>query len=100
MIVMPPLKKGARSHFRGYPITWDGKQWLFNDTGKPTVESYGERPCGKCGKVFQGDCDPCLGMLPGVVNACCGHGVAAESYIKFSNGITVRGFTIDKDPTP
>lgn len=39
----------------------------------------------------------CLGNLPGVVAACCGHGVK-EGYIKFSNGTVVRGnFGISKE---
>jgi hypothetical protein len=33
--------------------------------------------------------DPCIADLPGVMNACCGHGVRA-GYIMFENGITVR----------
>lgn len=39
-------------------------------------------------------CDPCLGKLPGVLFACCGHGgktkVNSEGYIFFENGTTVR----------
>lgn len=40
--------------------------------------------------------DACLGLLPGVANACCGHGTRAESYIQFTNGVTVRGFMVDR----
>ena len=32
--------------------------------------------------------DPCLGKLPGVSAACCGHGQAA-GYVAFDNGVTV-----------
>lgn len=35
--------------------------------------------------------DPCLGYLPGVRNACCGHGVSGAAYIQFDNGIIIRG---------
>lgn len=39
--------------------------------------------------------DPCLGHLPGVKFACCGHGVK-EGYISFSNGVIIRGkFSIE-----
>lgn len=38
--------------------------------------------------------DPCLGMLPGVKYACCGHG--DEGYISFDNGVIIRGqFSIE-----
>lgn len=32
--------------------------------------------------------DPCLGVLPGVLAACCGHG-KKQGYIYFENGVTV-----------
>lgn len=50
------------------------------------------RPCPLCGgdpKQF-GDHDPCLGHLPGVRNACCGHGVDTP-YIQFENGVLIEG---------
>lgn len=34
----------------------------------------------------------CVINLPGVTNACCGHGDPGASYIQFSNGVTIRGF--------
>lgn len=36
--------------------------------------------------------DPCLGKLPGVKYACCGHGGAGYTigYIYFENGVTIR----------
>ena len=37
-----------------------------------------ERPCVRCGLLAEPEGpDPCLGRLPGVVSACCGHGVEA-----------------------
>lgn len=33
--------------------------------------------------------DPCLGILPGVLFACCGHN-ETEGYILFENGLTIR----------
>lgn len=58
---------------------------------------YEVRPCKKCGIIFEGsnsgDPDPCLGNLPGVSNACCGHGVPEDAYINFTNGVMIRGFT-------
>ncbi|MFW6242880.1 MAG: hypothetical protein ACOC2W_01865 [bacterium] len=40
--------------------------------------------------------DACFPNLPGVSNACCGHG-KRKGYIQFENGVIVRGyFTIEK----
>ena len=55
--------------------------------------------CKKCGGIKGGYDpqtgeelpDPCLGKLPGVISACCGHG-QFKSYIIFRNG-TRLGFT-------
>ena len=34
--------------------------------------------------------DPCLGELPGVKYACCGHGRKGYGYITFDNGKVIR----------
>jgi hypothetical protein len=50
------------------------------------------RACAKCGadpRLFDGD-DPCLAGLPGVRNACCGHG-RDQPYIEFDDGRVVYG---------
>lgn len=36
--------------------------------------------------------DPCLGLLPGVVEACCGHGRPERGYVMFQDGTLLRGF--------
>ena len=90
----------ATSTFRGHPIIWKNDEWFFKDSDKPINDpndSKFDRPCIKCGKVFEGsnegDPDPCLGNLPGVNNACCGHGNPDMAYIRFTNGIVIKGFT-------
>lgn len=105
----------AKSYFRGWPIVWiehkekirklvlpNGEEvyegyWVFEDTGERLPATGGKvRPCKKCGKVFplgEGEVDPCLGVLPGVDNACCGHGISKASYIRFTNGMIIQGFT-------
>jgi len=50
-----------------------------------------KRPCAKCGlKRPPSGHDPCIENLPGVGQACCGHGVE-EGYIYFLNGTILRG---------
>lgn len=40
------------------------------------------KPCIKC-RLSTGpdDPDPCLGWLPSVEQACCGHGIVGEEYV-------------------
>lgn len=51
--------------------------------------------------------DPCLGRLPGVQNACCGHGSAIHCYVQLPGGQTSRGeaareqqISLGGDPAP
>lgn len=91
----------ATSYFRGHEIyyNFNRKVWYYSDTDEE-MDIADPRPCKKCGKVFQGsnegDADLCLGELPGVTNACCGHGVKEQSYICFENGLIIRGFEVDQ----
>lgn len=93
----------ARSYFRGWPIVWMGNKnngyWVYEDNGERLPATGGKiRPCRKCERLFplgEGEVDTCLGILLGVDNACCGHGIRKKSYIRFSNRIVVRGFIIE-----
>jgi hypothetical protein len=60
----------------------DGK-WRYCSDGVP-VSDDPFRPCGHCGRpqTPEGH-DGCLGTLPGVMNACCGHGVEADAYVQY-----------------
>lgn len=81
------------SKYRGHPIAQENSgEWVFIDTRESVQEAGDERPCGKCGIPGSNTHDFCLGTLPGVLNACCGHGNSSESYIMFENGLTIRGF--------
>ena len=75
---------------RGHPVWYMDTGWVYVDTG--SAVSGDERACGHCGRenTPEGH-DPCLGMLPGVANACCGHGEEAEMYVMFESGDTIRG---------
>ncbi|WP_319517270.1 hypothetical protein [uncultured Martelella sp.] len=79
------------SHLRGHAIELRQGVWTFCDTGEPTAGTWRKRPCGHCGRhnTVEGH-DACLGTLPGVANACCGHGRRREAYAQFSR-LTLRG---------
>ncbi len=64
----------VHSYLRGHPVTVRGPGWTYDDTGEAVGD--GSRPCARCGKppTPEGH-DTCLGALPGVKAACCGHGV-------------------------
>lgn len=68
------------TYSRGHKIhTENGKDWVYSDTKEPFIDN---RPCKKCGlSVNEKDPDPCLGMLPDVTFACCGHGVEGQDYV-------------------
>ena len=79
-----------RSTWRGHKIEMIAKRWVFADTGEPTVGSV--RPCGHCHeyRTAEGH-DACLGILPGVQNACCGHGQITEAYVQMNDRSIIRG---------
>jgi hypothetical protein len=43
--------------------------------------------------------DPCIENLPGVLYACCGHGVE-PGYISFENGVIIRGVFTEIERSP
>ena len=81
---------GAASYYRGHKIEYINNEWVYSDTKKLVSENK-NRACGKCGKseTKEGH-DACLGILPGFMNACCGHGVD-EPYIQFLDETCIRG---------
>lgn len=83
----------ARGLHRGNDMYFDeaAQCWRYS-TDDVVVADAPERACGYCGldSTPQGH-DGCLGMLPGVANACCGHGCDDEAYIQFAAGGCIRG---------
>jgi hypothetical protein len=60
-------------HKRGHPVVFDDDHWRYEDG---VLASAQERPCVKCGDTAEpGGPDPCLGLIPGIASACCGHGI-------------------------
>jgi len=81
------------SHHRGHAIEDRGGTWVYSSDGTH-VASDPDRACGHCGLPNTPDgCDACLGTLPGVRNACCGHGNIAAAYVQLWTGETTRGKT-------
>ena len=81
---------------RGHHIEWSEEKdcWLYSDTKEPTYAYVLDCPraCGHCGEENTPEgYDACLGTLPEVMNACCGHGDEDMTYIQFSPGYSVHG---------
>lgn len=91
-------KLNNSSKFRGYDIIKkrDGS-YIFVDNGELVSTTWHIRPCGFCGKhnTPEGH-DGCLGIIPNVMNACCGHGITESAYIQFESGSTIRGEAVDE----
>lgn len=69
--------------WRGVDIELVNDVYVYSDTKNP-VSEYRDVPCGHCGlKNTRQGYDGCLGKLPGVMNACCGHGNDNDAYIQY-----------------
>ena len=80
----------STSYINGNLVWYDGPAGFYRYASDDEPVDYNDlRPCPKCGKkpLDTGE-DACLGHLPGVAAACCGHG--GEGYVWFKNGITIR----------
>lgn len=87
----------GQGQLRGHEIIFVNGAWSYKDTGVSVLDTYKDRACGRCGKLStEKDHDFCISNLPGVVNACCGHGEREESYIQFENGVVIRNFKLSK----
>lgn len=78
-------------HHRGNPIHEEKGIYVYTDTKQP-VRDNPNRSCGHCGKgnTPEGH-DGCIGILPYVMNACCGHGDVNDAYVQFKDGSTTNG---------
>ena len=78
--------------FRGHEIEESGEGLVYKDTKESVPKTWMDRPCGYCGKenTPEGH-DGCLGTLPGVMNACCGHGEQEDAYVQFLDGKSIHG---------
>lgn len=84
----------ASDYYYGYPTSYVDGELRFDDTGEPVTTTYKSRPCGHCGLMATPEGhDGCLGALPGVMNACCGHGGKSTNkpYVQFRDGTDLTG---------
>lgn len=75
----------ALDRYRGHVIAKNERgRWVYKEDGL-LVSADIDRACGHCGKpnTPEGH-DACLGALPGVINACCGHGSPNEAYVQYA----------------
>ena len=82
-------------HGLGLSIKVETSQIEQGDKEKIQFEFFqdSDRVCYECGeKAKRFEPDPCLGNLPGVTSACCGHGNPNKAYVQFTNGVVFRGF--------
>ena len=82
-----------KSTYRGNTIIYNEKKkiWEFedkldSDTFTSDISKYRTVKCPNCQNYIErGAPDHCIGHLPEVVSACCGHG-KKRGYIVFKNG--------------
>lgn len=58
-----------------------GRDTRFGEAGR----------CDHCGATMPEGPDACIGLLPGVIEACCGHGIVADAYVTLVSGVVLRG---------
>jgi hypothetical protein len=79
-----PLVVKSRKPRAGAGVVEEEKELLqdIHEKGEPFK-------CPSCREVVEPDeADPCLGSLPGVQLACCGHG-GGDGYLIFENGVSL-----------
>lgn len=85
----------AKTTTRGHEMHYDGSDWIITATGEKLADA--ELNCTVCKQPCPlKEPDPCLGTLPGVAHACCGHGDPDKAYILFKNGVKVTGFKVER----
>lgn len=73
----------VKTNIKGWLVVFRNNELVYEDTLELITK---KRPCKRCGKMStKKGYDPCLGYLPGVSSACCGHGLGG-GHIIFNNG--------------
>jgi len=89
----PSSDDGLKWNLRGHVIVCILGIWFYEDAPLPVAGNV-RASCGHCGKndTVEGH-DGCLGTIPNIMNACCGHGKLREAYIQHLDGNPVHDFT-------
>jgi hypothetical protein len=78
--------------YRGNKIELSKGEWVYSDDRTEVSKHHKTKPCGYCGLNYTKEGhDGCLETLPGLMNACCGHGVEAEAYVQQLDGSITSG---------
>ena len=76
--------------FHGHLIQWDDAKQTWHYEDGTLIDDTPKRKCPKCNAFPTEDGhDACISNLPGVRNACCGHG-QEEGYIQFNDDTVIR----------
>ena len=83
----------VRALIRGNRVIYKDFEWVWEDDGSPVL--LNERPCVRCllPPTPEGH-DACLGRLPGVKGACCGHGLEQPQIMKEDGGSRMNKGTV------
>jgi len=77
------------SFLHGHKIIFKEGKWRYED-GQVADQI---RPCPRCNQMpTKENHDACIANLPGVKNACCGHGVE-PGYVEFEDGRKIENLT-------
>ena len=72
----------------------DADEWVYADDLSAVGWPH-KRPCPRCGRMpTEEGHDACIANLPGVISACCGHGVGDKAlypFVIFDDGEELRG---------
>lgn len=89
----PSSDDGMKINLRGHMTICILGIWYYEDMPIPVAGNV-RSSCGHCGKNDTGEGnDGCLGTIPDIMNACCGHGKLREAYIQHLDGSVVGDFT-------
>lgn len=89
--LVPDLHRGNRMHFAN-------GIWKYARDGVE-VSQEPSRACGHCGRENdEAGHDGCIGFVPGVVSACCGHGAStrdtateSKAWVILESGVRLSG---------
>ncbi|WP_413862021.1 hypothetical protein [Methanobrevibacter sp. UBA417] len=83
----------TKSTTHGYGIEYNGIKWVYSDTKEDITDI---RPCRYCSKMQTKEgYDGCLGYIPGVRSACCGHGIE-NPYVVTNDGEYIQFNSVEE----